>query len=244
MEQASAAIVEVQSLIVLVSLVFFILVLTIVSLITYFRKKKTEYVLERERAEAEFENTLAIAKEEIVELLSVASMELNMVKEKSTENLPELKEVSSLISKSLTEIRSLSRTLNSESISNQGLKRSLEIELERLNKIGLIETVLSVDENFSLGKNNEIIIFRMLQEFIVNTLKHANATQLRISIKKDNKLIKIEATDNGKGFDLKNVVVNNGLTHLRGRAKMIGAKFDYYSKVGDGTRMEIMINQK
>jgi len=95
-----------------------------VSLITYFRKKKTEYILERERAAAGFENTLAIAKEEIVEqnlkyvswelhdnvgqLLSGTSMELSMIKEKSNENLVELSEVSNLISKSISEIRGLS----------------------------------------------------------------------------------------------------------------------------------------
>lgn len=85
---------------------------------------------------------------------------------------------------------------------------------------------MSVAENVSLAKSNEIIIFRMLQEFIVNTLKHADATLLKISIKLENDLLSIVASDNGKGFNVNKTVINNGLMLLRRRAKMIGAKFD------------------
>jgi len=66
----------------------------------------------------------------------------------------------------------------------------------------------------------------MLQEFIVNTLKHADATLLKISIKLENDLLSIVASDNGKGFNVNKTVINNGLMLLRRRAKMIGAKFD------------------
>ena len=74
---------------------------------------------------------------------------------------------------SLSEIRNLSRTMNSESLNNLGLNESLELELARLQRLGLIKTSLVIDKDVTLNKSNEIIVFRILQEFIVNILKHA-----------------------------------------------------------------------
>ena len=72
--------------------------------------------------------------------------------------------------------------MNSEVISNIGLKESLDLELKRFERLALLKTTLVYDDEVTLDKNDEIIVFRMLQEFTTNVLKHASASQLDISV--------------------------------------------------------------
>jgi signal transduction histidine kinase len=87
----------------------------------------------------------------------------------------------------------------------------------------------------------------MLQEIIHNTIKHANASQLLIEMKRqDNKVLLISA-DNGNGFDYEQQVKNNnglGLISLQSRAEVLNSTFNFISEPGKGTQyfFEIPVN--
>ncbi|MFT6333715.1 MAG: signal transduction histidine kinase [Saprospiraceae bacterium] len=123
-----------------------------------------------------------------------------------------------------------------------GLDEVLENEVDRLQRLGLLQTELTIDSSVTIEKSQEIIIFRMLQEFISNTLKHAQATKLSIRIISDKGKVIIEASDDGIGFDDKNVKVNNGLLNLESRSKLINAQFSLESSKGNGTKMLIILD--
>lgn len=248
---------EVQYLIVIFSVTLFVAVVVILSLVNYFIKKKTQFLVEKELAATMYESNLAVAKEEIIEqnlknisyelhdnvgqLLSVASIEAKLLLEKDGDHKEELNELSLLITKSLSEIRSLSKTLNSDVIDKLGLKKTLETELARIERLELLDVQLSYDEGINFSNDKEIIIFRMLQEFTINVLKHAEASQLRIDFKNLGDKIKITAQDNGSGFDSDDVTIGNGLTHLQRRAALINAEYDLTSIIDVGTTMRLSV---
>ena len=84
----------------------------------------------------------------------------------------------------------------------------------------------------------------MLQEFISNVLKHAQASELVVKVLRDNKKVLIQAIDNGIGFDKASVKINNGLLNLESRSKLIDAEYTLDSKIGEGTVMELIFDNE
>lgn len=251
---------KMQYLIIIFSVSFLVIIILIVILISFMQKKKTQFILERERAKANFEEQLLKTEIEITDqnlkniswelhdnvgqLLSVASMEAKMLMQKETLSGNELDDIVNVLGQSIAQIRGLSKTLNSEMIQKLGLKESLENEFDRLERIGLLKTTLQFNEDIIIDKKKEIIIFRMLQEFVSNVLKHAQATELIISVNEEEGIVRINASDDGIGFDKENVKANNGLLNLESRAKLIGADLVLDSKLGEGTAMELIFDNK
>lgn len=84
-----------------------------------------------------------------------------------------------------------------------------------------------------------MILFRILQEFFSNVTKHAKASQLEVRLQFLEKKLLIEARDNGVGFDLTHKAEGIGLLNMKNRAKLIGADINFFSNLGQGTRIVI-----
>lgn len=247
----------IQLLIVLVSIAFFFLLTFFIGLISYLKRKKMQFLLEKERDKLQFQEQLLLAEAEITEqnlknvswelhdnigqLLSIASIELGILLQKETIQTNELNEPISLIKKSIAEVRSLSKTLNTDVIYSFGLILMIKLELDRLKRLNLIDTNFIHPEEIMLDKKNEVIIFRMIQEFINNTLKHSRATLLIIEITNANNKTYFKIDDNGIGFNRLNENIGSGLINLEKRANLIGAKFSLTSETNSGTEMNIII---
>lgn len=249
-----------QFLIFLISLTLFGAIIAFVILISYLQKKKVQYILEKEREKAFYEEQLLRAEVEITDqnlkniswelhdnigqLLSVASMEAKMLMQKETLQGHQLSDIVNVIGQGISQIRGLSKTLNSDMIQKLGLKNALENEIDRLERIGLLNTSLTYSDAVVIDSKKEIVIFRMLQEFISNVLKHAQATELKIKVNENEGKVSIIASDNGIGFDIDKVEESNGLLNLKSRAKLIDAFYSLNSKIGQGTVMKLIFDNK
>lgn len=91
-------------------------------------------------------------------------------------------ETQNIIRESLSEVRALSKSLNRDAIQKRGFILSLETEIDRLNRMKLIDAELLIKEGDVKFENKKdaLILFRILQEFISNSIKHAQATTLKI----------------------------------------------------------------
>jgi len=143
-------------------------------------------------------------------------------------------------------IRSISHSLNNQLLLQQDLLKAIAIEAERLNKNPKIDINLSISEQKTkvFTVNEKIVIYRIFQETINNTLKHAKATQITIAVK-TSPLFTLEIADNGKGFDIaktKDSKTTLGLQNMEHRADMIGYGFEVRSGIGTGTT--IIITEK
>ena len=93
----------------------------------------------------------------------------------------------------------------------------------------------------SLPARTEAEVLRIVQEALNNVRKHADATVVRVSVEATNEQLEITVTDNGRGFDTERPTSGFGLTGMRERAALIGARLAIRSAPSDGTRVMISV---
>ncbi|MEQ3654567.1 MAG: sensor histidine kinase [Dokdonia sp.] len=241
--------------IVLVAVAILLLLLIVVAILfSVFMKRKNTLVKEQLEAQKKFEQEIAETQIEIrEETLRNISWELHdnigqllTLAKIQTQNAAgsqdELDEAAATIGKGLTEIRTLSKLINPEALKNMTLVEALTLELERFNRMAYLEPSMTVHGKYlEIDKKIETIIFRMLQEFFTNTIKHSKATKLNVTLTYTNTNLKVLVKDNGIGFDYAFAKAKNGigLTNIESRAQLIGARATYHSAPGDGTQLEL-----
>lgn len=242
-------------IIVLVSVTILLLLVVIVAvLFSVFIKRKNSLLTEQQEAQKRFEQELAETQIEIREetlrniswelhdnigqLLTLAKIQTqNAISDQS-----QLDEAAATIGKGLTEIRALSKLINPEALNTLSLTDALELELERFNRMAYLKPTLEVEGTpLPIDKKIEIIIFRVLQEFFTNTIKHSKATKLKVQVRYKHDSMQVIAKDNGVGFDYLKARAKNGigLTNIETRGKLIGAIIAISSQQGEGTRLKL-----
>ena len=254
MEQA-----QIEILVLVVTIIVIILVSTLVVFLLYFQKKKVAYILKQREIQKKFTEEINKSKIEIQEqalknisweihdnigqLLSVAKMQLNIVQMSlPTKEQIKIQETGEIVSKSLEELRGLAKSLNPETIKNKGLIDSLQLEIDRFNRLNVIDaSLIIINEPFNLSNEKEIILFRILQEFCNNTLKYSKAKKLKIQLNFNKNNLNITAEDNGIGFNINDISKQNGigLLNIKSRGKLIGAEIDLKSEENKGTKLFI-----
>lgn len=252
---------EVQIVIVVSSIVLFTILIVAVTLFTVFQKKKTDFIIREKEQEKRFEKILTESEIEIREnalkniswelhdnvgqLLSLAKLELNILQPKLTNvHTKKLEEISQLIGDSIQAIRSLSKTLNPEVIKNMGLIQAIENEVSRFNRLNFLDASVRIEgEKYEFPQKDVIILFRILQEFFNNTVKHSQATTLQVLIKYTSDKVYICAKDNGKGYDYKKVKKGSGLINIKSRADLIKTSLKQSSN-SKGTKIELVYTIK
>jgi PAS domain S-box-containing protein len=144
----------------------------------------------------------------------------------------------------LTDIRNICFDLMPKTLENFGLAESLEELCKQTEVNEALIFKLNITENFpSLNKQLEISIFRVVQEFINNALKHGNANMINIEMFQKNNDIKIHLKDNGNGFDITHVSKKNGmgLRNVKSRLLPYNGEIIISSSFGKGTQYKIMI---
>jgi signal transduction histidine kinase len=257
-EQENIITQETIVLIVYVIVVIFGLLLFVIGFFIAFQKRKNKLLLEQFEAEKKFEKELANSQLEIQEqtfknigwelhdnvgqLLSVASMQLNMALIKAPEDLKEqLKDTRNVVTNTVQEVRNLSKTLNNDVINKNGLIRSLEIETERFNRMKFLEATIQVNGEVTyISSEHEILIFRMYQEFLSNVIKHSKAKNLSITLIYSDTHLEIIAKDDGVGFDTSQKTDSSGLQTIKGRAALLNAEYSLTSSIGNGTKLVLL----
>lgn len=84
-------------------------------------------------------------------------------------------------------------------------------------------------------------IFLIFKETLNNIMKHSNADKVKILIKKENCDFILSVSDNGTGFDKKNIKAGNGLRNLNSRAEQINAQLTIHSVLTQGTTVTVKI---
>jgi len=228
-----------------------------------FQKRKNKLLLDRIAQQQAFEEELSKTQLEIQEqtlknigqelhdnvgqILSVANMNLSILSMQISEDIKEsFVETKDAVKESLSELRALSKSLNSDVIVNKGLQKSVENEVRRLNKLKLLKTTLDIKgnpENYTESKNS-IILFRIIQEFISNTVKYSKATLLVIILDYKTDKLKIRVLDNGKGFNINDIEKGAGLLNMKNRATLINADYNLSSIPGEGVTLDLSYNYK
>lgn len=139
------------------------------------------------------------------------------------------------------EVRKLSHELDLRTLSGFGLKVALENLCEAINDSGKITVQTLVDIREPIPDDYAFHIYRIIQELVTNTLKHSQASKVRIELSQIGPDITLIYEDNGQGFDLNNTKNGMGMQNISVRVNQINGKltFDSSSK---GTTCIIELN--
>lgn len=241
------------------SMTLVIVVTGFVLFVSLFFRAKRKALLEKQEAKLNFQKELNSVGNEIqietlnhigrelhdniVQLLVVSKIHADDLAEEHPSKTSE--ELKRTIHHTIQEIRDLSRSLNSERFEKIGFENALKAEVERINKLKTIHCSIQISgsSDFVLNHSRGLILFRIVQEFVSNTLKHGEASKIHFTLEKKVDEICIQCEDNGIGFqviDLKNNA-GSGILNMESRSKVIGATFQLESIPEQGTKIRIII---
>lgn len=211
------------------------------------RKQASERADERERSiqEVVTQERSRLARElhdSVSQQLFAASMMMSAISEQ--EENSKLRMVEQMIHQSQLEMRALLLHLRPVPLKGKTLKEGTKDLLEELTQ----KVPLQVDkqlEEVSLEKGEEDQLFRILQEAVSNTLRHAEADHLTVQLLQRDDFVLLRVLDDGKGFDTERAGTNSyGLVNMNERALEVGGVLKIVSVKDDGTRVEVKLPRK
>jgi two-component system, NarL family, sensor kinase len=147
-----------------------------------------------------------------------------------------------LIDETIESVRRISRDLMPSTLEKFGLSQAVKDMCERFqSSTQLAISFTESGEPRSLGKKQDLMVFRIIQELINNALKHANASAIQVNFINDDSFT-ATVEDNGVGFDVEAHKLDKtsgkglGLFNIENRARLAGADIQFSSEKGRGTK--------
>lgn len=149
--------------------------------------------------------------------------------------------VEGIVNEAQSEMRALLLHLRPIQLEGKSLKNGMEEILSELTSKLPMEVIWNI-QDIKLEKGVEDHLFRIVQEAVSNTLRHAKANLLEVALKQINNVVFLKITDNGKGFDIKKTKTGSyGLRNIKERASEIGGSVKIISLIGKGTSIEVKV---
>ncbi|PZU79819.1 MAG: hypothetical protein DI529_17175 [Chryseobacterium sp.] len=176
------------------------------------------------------------------QMLSLVKMNLS-----SQEQTSENDNVQSLVDKTISEVRNISHNLIPEEL-NFGIFPALENLTDKVNSSSKTKMELQIPDEIKaikFQKQNELSIYRIVQEVVNNMIKHSDASSVNLSIKKLENSLVISIKDNGKGLDDDSISNSSGIgwKNINARVHMMDGKIKIESEKLAGTQIEITLPQ-
>ncbi len=152
----------------------------------------------------------------------------------------QIEEIAEAADESLTEVREIATNLRPFQIDRLGFTNAVEALVRKATTQNLqIEARIDKIDHL-LKPEMEINLFRILQEGLNNIVKHSEATEALLEIQRDNKNIRVNISDNGKGYDLVDRLKGGfGLMGMQERARILGCVPIIETGLGKGTTIRL-----
>ena len=144
--------------------------------------------------------------------------------------------------------RHISRALSPTVIQDLKICGTIQWMLRDFQKYAAIDTALEMDDIDPLfSYDQQIIIYRILQEALHNVHKHARARSVRLTVRRNKRDVQIQIRDDGQGFDIDHAMNRHvterglGLAALEERSHMLGGELIITSEKGCGTCVALTI---
>lgn len=167
----------------------------------------------------------------------------------------------SLINTTISDVRNLLRKLNPQTLERYGYVAAVDELFSRINATGTIAMRLmlsnapgeeATSDSMSSSKppserlpaDREVMLYRITQELVSNSLKHANAQQISLTIQGQPDRLVLVYTDNGQGFDYDRTSQNGsglGIGSIESRVAILHGKVSWYTQPGMGLKVIIEI---
>ncbi|RYF99381.1 MAG: sensor histidine kinase [Chitinophagaceae bacterium] len=171
-------------------------------------------------------------------MLSSIKLNINSIDTTSKEDEAIIRKASHHIDETITNMRAISYNLLPVTLERKGLFEALREFIDHSSARSNLPIQLFLKHPVKIAKDKEIHVFRMLQEIIHNSIKHAKAKNLYIGFGYDEEKVVIFAKDDGIGFDYHHVKERSaglGLKSIESRADLLNCLMLVESSPGKGT---------
>jgi signal transduction histidine kinase len=182
--------------------------------------------------------------DELGPLLSAVKLQINNLETTDPGDLQLVNKSSQHIDSIIKKLREISNDLMPNTLLRKGLKKAIEEFINNSQETYKLPVKFICEQEMQLDQNKEINLYRIVQEILHNTLKHAKASMLIIKISVQDSRLFLMTADNGVGFDYFLKIHDNmglGLRNLQSRTEVMGGEFTCTSAPGKGTAYTIEI---
>ena len=149
-----------------------------------------------------------------------------------------------ILDDAITDVRSLSHQMMPNMLIKSSLVNALQDLIEKSDSPKLHINLKMEGLQDDLDKNIQIVMYRIIQECINNTIKHSSATGIDIIVRQNENLLETLISDNGVGFNISEVSSKSsglGLENIKSRIDMLKGKLEVNSVKGAGTKISVKI---
>ncbi|MCM3763492.1 sensor histidine kinase [Neobacillus niacini] len=160
------------------------------------------------------------------------------------EALAEIQSFKKMVRSALYEVRRIIYDLRPMALDDLGLVPTLRKYLRTIEEYHNNSSIEfeNIGQERRLPAKYEVALFRLIQESVQNSLKHANACQIKVKLEITNTTVNVLIKDNGIGFDTsKKKEGSFGMIGMRERAELLEGKITFDSKIGKGTSVHIQV---
>lgn len=215
-------------------------------------RKKVEEMLITSTIEAEENERRILAQDlhdDVGPLLSSMNMYLSLLARKPELKAYEsvVKDIEKILKETMSTVREISNKISPHILTNYGLVAALNSFFRNNERLIPVHFSNNLDDK-RLANITELMLFRIIKEAYNNTVKHAEATLVEVSLFISEGYLTVEYKDNGKGFDMANKTINSlgglGLHTIQSRLATIGGQFSIKSTPGEGFNIHISLTIK
>lgn len=197
--------------------------------------------LEKERTRIVFD-----LHDDLGPLLSVVKLQISSLNITQKDEIELVNKATQSLDNILGRIRGICNELMPQVLMRKGLIAAIKEFIAELNDQSSI-SITFTHNNFTVPKNSEIHIYRIIQELLNNAIKHSSATKIDIRILSSEKLIILTIADDGKGFDAEQIPGDGkgmGLRNILSRTEVLKGTVYIDTKPGKGATFSIEIPNK
>ena len=180
--------------------------------------------------------------------LAMSQIKLNQLQLNHPHLSDTLEEIVQLVESAISDTRTLTLEISPPSLYELGLEAALdEFGHEMQDQHGIRTEVEDDGLPKPLGDDTKIALYRTAREVMINVIKHARASMMRVSLRREGEKILVNIIDDGVGFDMsvskQNALKNKsfGLFSIRERIGHMGGEVKIQSRVGQGTSVTLRV---
>jgi signal transduction histidine kinase/ligand-binding sensor domain-containing protein len=199
---------------------------------------------ERKRIAAELHDSLG---QSLIIIRNRALLSLNKPDDHERA-LAQMEEISTAAAQAISEVKEIAYNLRPYQLDRLGLTKALEGMIAGLSETCGVKFKVELDNlDGLLPPDDEISLYRVVQESVSNIVKHSGATEATVAVKHNSHNLHVYIQDNGKGFNPDTTDGTGarqrgfGLIGIAERAHMLGAKHQIRTAPGKGVTVEIKI---
>jgi signal transduction histidine kinase len=248
--------------------VMLLMVVSILLAVIYNQKKKTQHRIAVERMREQQQNQLIEAAvrseeterhriaetlhDEVGAILSSAKLHLLGIKEDSLDEKDKklYEKGRELLNDVIQKVRGISHNLHSNILKEFGLNEAIRHFVRKVTQGTILNATTALDDNYKTeNPDNDISIYRMVQELVNNILKYANASEFMISSVLEGKELNLVIFHNGDGLtqeqfeELRYRKEGLGLKNIQNRVILLKGTI-HFTRGGEGYRINIHVPVK